>query len=96
MTDETKKLFDAPWTVADDKDEQGRYMTMDNDMACVAKESTLKDANRHACLPELYDELQRMVYVECTNACERKEPCDKPCDVVRPAVELLKKVRDGE
>ena len=69
MTNETKKLFDAPWQVADDKDELGRYMVLDDDLACVAKESTLKDANRISHLPELYDALMEAAYEHCYNSC---------------------------
>ena len=99
MTNETKRIFDAPWEVADDKDEQGRYMTIDNNMACVAKESTLKDANRHASLPELYDKLMWAVVQYCPDAFLTLDECrlchDKKCKY-REIIELLRKVRNGE
>ena len=112
MIDETRQLFNAPWTVADDKDEQGRYMVLDNDMACVAKESTLNDAKRIAHLPELYDALKEAIDDACQDCVEETyqrtgmlfEPstdgCIYPerdcCPKCRGWIELLRKVRDGE
>ena len=92
MTDETKKLFNAPWKV----DEMFPKFVDDKDGFFLAETESERVTARLARLPELYDELERMVNVECVNACERHGPCDKPCDVVKPAIELLKKVRNGE
>ena len=102
MTEETRKLFDAPWKSVEDKDNPFPFMhhkeivTNNGQGHTIANDIIGDDANRIARLPELYDELERMVNVECVNACERHGPCDKPCDVVKPAIELLKKVRNGE
>ena len=95
MTDETKKLFNAPWYVFSSPDDE--ITVIENEIGRVLAElDEVKTANRISRLPELYDELKRMVEVECINACEEHGPCDRPCDVVRPAIDLLKKVRDGE
>lgn len=98
MTDETRKLFDAPWTGGMRKDRLSEeyVVVSDHNSTITAHVDTKENANRLARLPELYDELQRMIHVECLSRCSRSKLCSHPCDLVRPAVELLRKVRDGE
>jgi hypothetical protein len=95
VTDETQKLFNAPWTIYGEPDDYS-FVIQNASEDEIATVFIPDEAKRISRLPELYDELQRMIHVECTNACERREPCDELCDVVRPAVELLKKVREGK
>ena len=60
MTDETKKLFDAPWTVVspDDPEEDRLIIIAAGGLVKIANDvDTLVDANRLARLPELYDAL---------------------------------------
>ena len=65
MTDETKKLFDAPWEVCLEK--RGSFyrpcvVSSDTKIASVC---TKENANRIAHLPELYDALQTVAYENC-------------------------------
>lgn len=108
MTDETKKLFNAPWEVCLEK--RGSFyrpcvVTSDTKIASVC---TKENANRLARLPELYDALVPHLSATCIR-CRRRE-CDFDfetfvqnegcgcCDdgIFREHWKLLKKVRDGE
>ena len=93
MTEETKKLFDAPWSaypLDDVGDANGNFVC-----ACETPEM----AHRLARLPELYDALMHFVVNDCPHAFISNDECllcpDKKCKT-REAVELLRKVRDGE
>jgi hypothetical protein len=98
MTDETQKLFNAPWTAR----ECPHVFTV-NDASGELKAETLSaiGANRLARLPELYDVLLNMAQEKCNEHVYRGEnACDdcvvkKYCDVFE-IYELLKKVRDGK
>lgn len=96
MTDETKKLFDAPWRV-----DNRRYPfdVTESDGFWVCECATLETANRLARLPELYDKLMWAVVQKCPDAFLALDECrlcpDKKCKY-REIVELLRKVRDGE
>ena len=68
MTDETKKLLDAPWAVDEKQSETfGEvFDVMNEDLylhyaRCYDEET----ANRIARLPELYDALVETVYLKC-------------------------------
>lgn len=102
MTDETKKLFDAPWVVdAKIFETFGEvFDVMDEDLYLhYARCYEEKTANRLARLPELYDALVYFVVNDCPHAFISNDECrlcpDKKCKS-REAVELLRKVRDGE
>ena len=98
MTENTKKLFNAPWAVDEKQSETfGEvFDVMDEELYLhYARCYDEKTANRLARLPELYDALNEAV----------KEVCDK-CDGSLPDcknnckwfswTKLLRKVRDGE
>lgn len=106
MTEETKKIFDAPWSVTDldyVEDSEGYYI-------CEAE--TREQANRLARLPELYDALAFVLHEKCNNcyyhgtghpnAQSLQDYIDKGCLFhhktcdYQKAWELLKKVRDGK
>lgn len=71
MTDETKKLFDAPWKAVEDKDNPFPFMhhkeivTNNGQGHTIANDIIGDDANRLARLPELYDALMETVYYKC-------------------------------
>ena len=68
MTDETKKLFDAPWTVVspDDPEEDRLIIIAAGGLVKIANDvETLVYANRLARLPELYDALMVAAYEHC-------------------------------
>ena len=94
MTDETKKLFDAPWRIH--KTYPNFVMNSNN---LIVAECRQKTANRIARLPELYDALMYLVVNYCHEAflsCDECRLCpDQNCKG-RKWVELLRKVRDGE
>ena len=108
MTDETKKLFDAPWVASDDKDDPFPFMhhkeivSNNGQGHTIAKDIIGDDANRLARLPELYDALVYFVHRSCSSAkidrCPNKGAgwigC-RDCSLM-PYIELLRKVRDGE
>ena len=107
MTDETKRIFDAPWKVDNLKFIQNakhKYLAL-----CDEKEIV----NRLARLPELYDALMETVYYKCfecmgglrhnidmtreeivKNGCPKKNKSNV-CIYVKH-IELLRKVRDGK
>jgi hypothetical protein len=64
MTDETKKLFDAPWYVFSAPDDE--ITVIENESGHVLAElDDVKTANRLAILPELYEELKSSSYDYC-------------------------------
>lgn len=108
MTDETKKLFSAPWQIWGDGcqvcDIRGTERAYCED---------IKDSARFARLPELYDALVETVYYKCfecmgglrhniemtreeiiKNGCPKQNKSNV-CIYVKH-LELLRKVRDGE
>ena len=97
MTDETKKLFDAPWHV-----ENLTFVVSNTDgKDSISVSSDMKTANRLARLPELYDALFDAANRLCGEPKIRGEYACKSCVVkdscqVRKWYELLEKVRDGE
>lgn len=98
MTDETKKLFDAPYKVVETRN--GYNVICTNKLIPQLCWTTgEKDANRLARLPELYDALMYLVVNYCHEAflsCDECRLCpDQNCKG-RKWVELLRKVRDGE
>ena len=105
MTDETKQLFDAPWTGGMRKDRMAEecVVVSDHNFTIAAQVYTKEDANRLARLPELYDALvDLLIHKGCSSAkidgCPLQGPawvkCRK-CELL-PYIELLRKVRDGE
>ena len=99
MTDETKKLFDAPWAIEEEAPLVW-YCVIDSKDSVVANDvRDQKTVNRLARLPELYDALMYFVVNDCPHAFISNDECrlcpDKKCKT-REAVELLRKVRDGK
>ncbi len=102
MTDETQKLFSAPWTAR-----ECPHVFAVNDASGELKAETLSavGANRLARLSELYDALMEAAAGKCWScAGENTEtmldhPCpkghDEDCYVAKWR-ELLRKVRGGE
>lgn len=94
MTDETKRIFDAPWQIWGDGcqvcDIRGTERAYCED---------IKDSARFARLPELYNALMHFVVNDCPHAFISNDECrlcpDKKCKT-REAVDLLRKVRDGK
>lgn len=99
MTDETKKLFDAPWRATDldyVEDANGFY---------VCECGTHLTASNIARLPELYDALREAAGGKCwscagvnvdtvlDNGCPKE--ADDDCFVAK-WIEVLRKVRDGK
>lgn len=104
MTDETKKIFDAPWKATQIKRIEWGVRIKDGGLLlCSFCEE--ENANRIARLPELYDALMVAAAGECWScAGENTEtmldhPCpkghDEDCYVAKWR-ELLQKVRDGK
>lgn len=111
MTEETKKLFDAPWTVTREeirKDTLRYGVAKANiDIDLVAIDLAHEDAHRLARLPELYDALLAHLSATCIRCKSRNCKFDKEsfiqnegcggCEgIFREQWKLLKKVRDGE
>ena len=94
MTDETKRIFDAPWQIWGDGcqvcDIRGTERAYCED---------IKDSARFVRLPELYDKLMWAVVQKCPDAFLTLDECrlcpDKKCKY-REIFELLRKVRDGK
>ena len=105
MTDETKKLFDAPWVLFSDPDNEV-FQIESNSGDFIAEAMMFKDAKRLARLPELYDALMEQLKSFCWAHC--KEDGEKNlhdgCSHVGGCVtclctkhfDLLRKVRDGK
>ena len=104
MTDETKKLFNAPWKV----DEMFPKFVDDKDGFFLAETESERVTARFARLPELYDVLMEAAWEHC-NDCDKPWIWSSPDDFIEhgcegkeefcPVVrwwEILKKVRDGE
>lgn len=96
MTEETIKLFDAPWK----PDEH--YTEVKNAsgyVVCSVSPANVEMRNRISHLPELYDALMWAIVQYCPDAFLFLDECrmcgEKNCKG-RECVELLKKVRDGE
>lgn len=104
MNDETKKLFDAPWTIYGEPDDYS-FVLQDASEDEIATIFTTDNAKRIARLPELYDALAEAAAGKCWScAGESSEtmldhPCpkghDEDCYVAKWR-ELLKFVRDGK
>lgn len=80
MTDETKKMFDAPWTV---KHHVHACWEVDFEISTVdrmrvAVSPTEEHANRISRLPELYDALAEVMYEGCGNCCRAHDPSLDP------------------
>ena len=64
MTDKTKKLFDAPWELFSDPDEE-IFQIETKSGNFVAEVMMFDDAKRLVLLPELYDALVEAAYEHC-------------------------------
>lgn len=62
MTDETKKLFDAPWLSEEYEHGHGAWVVRRSKGYLIAENLSGQDANRLARLPELYDALQEAIF----------------------------------
>ena len=112
MTDKTKKLFDAPWTVTREeiRKDTVRYGVAKSHLDLVAIDLTHEDAHRLARLPELYEELKSSSYDFCWSCLatlgidpptadeliENLCPRKPSCCGYNNRWKLLQKVRDGE
>ena len=107
MTDETKKLFDAPFAVMGDAEDYKKFNVIihspksQRHCCTVASCVDQKTAFRFVRLPELYDALMEAAKSYCQAAdfdCP-KTYCawasDGKCKALK-WLELLRKVRDGE
>ena len=105
MNDETKILFDAPWTGGMRKDRLSEeyVVVSDHNFTIAAHVDTKENANRLSRLPELYDALMEALEIICgipgEDACDHCSNASLdlggPCRI-REWRELLQKVRDGE
>lgn len=111
MTDETRKLFDAPWYVFSSPDDE--ITEIENESSRVLAElDDVKNANRLARLPELCDALKHATHTLCVSFCASCLPkgsetgmatfiqngcprSSESCDMAK-WWELIRKVRDGE
>ena len=108
MTDETKQLFDAPWTEGYDSDTGETWVT-DKNGRHVA--DTSRHGMRIVRMPELYDALADVMYKGCVNCCSAHDPkfnvtfdrfLDEECPLnqtdcpFRQHWSVLRKVRDGK
>ena len=101
MTDETKQLFDAPWTILSDTDSLTFEIRNKVGESICDNILMFDDAKRLARLPELYDALMDAANRLCGEPKIRGEYACKSCVVkdscqVRKWYELLEKVRDGK
>ena len=100
MTDETKKLFDAPWTLYGEQDDYS-FVLQDASEDEIATIFTMVEANRIVRLPELYDALMEAAKSYCQAAdfdCPKKYcawASSRKCKALK-WLDLLKKVREGE
>ena len=99
MTDETKKLFNAPWKCVLHE----HCIDVVAAGGCgIGKREPEKTANRIARLPELYDALEEMVDDYCKSCMYIRPHGTLDCKyseswcLARKHLELLRKVRDGE
>lgn len=104
MTDETKKLFDAPWCSTD------YDYVEDSDGYYICEAETHEQSNRLARLPELYDalmEARNEMFIMLNEWALGKSEVDylesfrerkgkNNYEFFNEIQELLKKVRDGE
>ena len=102
MTDETKRIFDAPWKVRvceKGNPEFESILVAKKTGWLVGRDMEYKTAKRVARLPELYDKLMWAAVQKCPDAFLTLDECrlctDKKCEY-REIVELLRKVRDGK
>ena len=108
MTDETKQLFDAPWTEGYDSDTGETWITDKNGRRVA---DTSRHGMRIARLPELYDALADVMYEGCVNCCSAHDPkfngtfdrfLDDGCPLNQTDCpfgrhwSVLRKVRDGK
>lgn len=94
MTEETKKLFQAPWTV-----DGGLIRDCYDRMLFSTRVCRNMDTKRMSHMPELYDALMEAAVKYCPDAFFANDECrlcpDKKC-IGRKWIKLLRKVRDGE
>ena len=112
MTDETKKLFDAPWTVYGEQDDYS-YVIQNASEDDIATVFMTDEAKRIMHLPELYDALVETVYYKCFECMgglrhnidmTREEIVKNGCPKKNKSnvciyvkhIDLLRKVKDGE
>lgn len=105
MTNETKKLFNAPWAIEEEAPLVW-YCVIDSKDSVVANDvRDQKTVNRLARLPELYDALLQATEDACRTCNHEKAEgiLDRPCNdlhsnecYVAQWRELLRKVRDGK
>ena len=101
MTEETAKIFNAPWEAEEYKHGKGAFVVRNKGGYLVAENMSEQDAQRLARLPELYDALMESAKHLCKDIRNNREPdCEncffgKLCSV-RSWIDLLRKVRDGE
>ena len=99
MTEETAKIFDAPWEAEEYKHGKGAFVVRNNGGYLVAENMSEQNATRLACLPELYDALMWAMVQYCPDAFLFLDECrmcgEKNCKG-RKCVELLRKVRERE
>lgn len=112
MTDETKKIFNAPWQKSFQDWETYKEITIydsKNQPVCLTRNKEM--SNRISRLPELYDAMEEATHVICLrclansgtrppNLAHFKKHCgfDDDCKycTTKNYWKLLQKVRDGE
>lgn len=111
MKNETERIFDAPWVLFSDPDNEV-FQIESNSGNFVAEAMMFTEAKRLAILPELYDALAEAVEEACQDCVDETyqrtgmlfEPvndgCIYPerdcCPKCRSWIEILRKVRDGK
>ena len=105
MTEETKKLFDAPWHVAKDNFDYAISSASNEPIVFDSGKDGEKNSKRIERLPELYDALHEAADGKCWSCAgvNVDTVLDKGCPkghngdcYVAKWIELLRKVRDGE
>ena len=99
MTEETAKIFNAPWEAEEYKHGKGAFVVRNNGGYLVAENMSEQDAARLARLPELYDALMDAAVQFCPDAFLANDECrlcPKEQCKGREWIELLRKVREGE
>jgi hypothetical protein len=98
MTNETERIFDAPWVLFSDPDNEV-FQIESNSGNFVAEAMMFTEAKRLTHLPELYDKLMWAAVQYCPDAFLTLDECrlchDKKCKY-REIIKLLRKVRNGE